>query len=473
MESFGAHRVIGGALMLSGLALLGAGAYASLSSRLAAPCPQGCNVILIVVDTLSAEHLKTYGYERATMPRTTAFFKANGAIFDDATSGASWTFPSFAALYFSDVPSSISYSDYEGLTSRPQLFSALREAGTRIIGMQTLNNPVTGYFILDAVYGLIKAGEKVKTYEPPAPGTTIADAKYEVGQDKIDAALRLLEQRGKGDAPFFMFLHFLLVHDPYAPTAPYDSYFSDEAAASVVTMDMLLKENAATERASSTIEAYRLRYDQNIAQMDALLADFLAKLPTATLADTAIIITADHGESFDEHGDLYHGFSLYQPELHVPLFMYVPGISPRHIKEPVSLLDIAPTILALQHTTIPSTFKGASLVPLLEGARMNSRVLPFEMGYPEFLGADEPRSGQVVPSTLESAGVYGSDDPIVEVTAHGARYGSYKLIIRDDAPQGEEFYDLADDPQERTNLFDAPLSQEAQRAYELLRAALQ
>jgi arylsulfatase A-like enzyme len=473
MGGFAGHRVIGGALILAGLALLGASAYASLSSRLASPCPHGCNVILIVVDALAAEHLEAYGYGRDTMPRTTAFFEKRGVIFDDVTSGASWTFPSFAALYFSDVPSSISYSDYEGLTSRPQLFSALREAGTRIIGIQTFNNPVTGYFILDAVYGLIKENEKVRTYEPPLPETPVAEAKRAVEQDKIDAALGLLAQHEKGDAPFFMLLHFLLVHDPYAPAAPYDSSFSDEEAAPVVTMDMLLGENAKSEHASSTIEAYRLRYDQNIAQMDALLADFLASLSTTTLADTAIIITADHGESFDEHGTLYHGFSLYQAEVHVPLFMYVPGVSSRRISEPVSLLDIAPTILALRHAAVPESFAGISLVPLLEGRRLASRALPFEQGYPGFLNEEDVRPGSAVPPTLESAGVYGSDDPIVEISEHGARYGSYKLIVHDGPPPQEEFYDLAKDPQERANLLGAPLSEDAQRAYEQLHAALQ
>jgi arylsulfatase A-like enzyme len=270
-----------------------------------------------------------------------------------------------------------------------------------------------------------------------------------------------------------MFLHFLLVHDPYAPAAPYDSYFSGDAAPPVVTMDTLLEENAKSVHASATIEAYRLRYDQNIAQMDALLADFLGSLSTTTLADTAIVVTADHGESFGEHGNLYHGFSLYQTELHVPLFMYVPGVPPRRIGEPVSLLDIAPTILDLRRVPLPDAFTGKSLLPVLKGERLAPRVLPFEQGYPEFLNEEDVQPGGVVPPTLKSAGVYGSDDPIVEVSARGARYDGYKLIVHDGPPPQEEFYDLAHDPQEHADLLDAPLSADAQRAYELLHAALQ
>ena len=72
----------------------------------ASPC-KNCNVILIMVDTLAAKHLKVYGYARDTMPRTEAFFKEHGTIFVHAYSQTSWTLPSFNSLFFSDVPTDI------------------------------------------------------------------------------------------------------------------------------------------------------------------------------------------------------------------------------------------------------------------------------------------------------------------------------------------------------------------------------
>ena len=82
------------------------------SAALPQPCARGCNVILIMVDTLSAKHLATYGYERDTMPRTEAFFE-KGVVFEQASSNAPWTLPSFTSMYFSDVASRISFADIE------------------------------------------------------------------------------------------------------------------------------------------------------------------------------------------------------------------------------------------------------------------------------------------------------------------------------------------------------------------------
>lgn len=465
-------RLLGGSLVFLGLAILFWTAYAKVRTE-PAPCPSGCSVILIVIDTLGAQHIGAYGYERDTMPLTTAFFEKNGVIFDDVTSAASWTFPSFAAIYFSDTPSSVTYSDYEGLTNRPQLFSALRNAGVQMLGIQFFNSPITGYFILDAVYGLAQEGEKIRASDAPSRlSSDSATAKKIAAQEKFSAAERALESLGSSRTPFFMMMHFLLVHDPYTTTAPYNTHFSDATTTPVVTMDMILSENKKVEHASSTVDTYRLRYDQNIAQMDALLSDFLDSLSTTTLSHTAIIVTADHGEAFDEHGELFHGFSLYQEELHVPFFMHIPGISPRRIREPISLMDIAPTILELQGVSVPESFTGASLIPLLTGKKVAPRVLPFEMGYPDFLDVNNIEPGDSVPPTLRAAGVYGSGAPIVDVSGRGARYGVYKLIVHDGPPVQEEFYNLATDPEERHNLLTGPLSQDATRAYEVLHTSL-
>lgn len=427
------------------LALLVLGLLIARASTAARPCDGHCNVMFIVIDALSAEHIAIYGYDRDTMPKTTAFFASNGIIFDHVSSVAPWTFPSFPSMYFSKVPSAVSFADLTRATDAPNVFSASRAAGITVRGVHLHNT--AGAFIFDGIYAPFLPGER---------GTPPQTTRIPTQWQRLETDLRLTKTTADAleasSTRFLTMTHIHSVHDPYEPDGAYATLFASLAGPHTINSpEILALNNPSTTPATSTTALYRLRYDQGIAETDAMLADFLHSLSTTTLANTAIIITADHGESFYEHGRFYHGMSLYETEMRVPLFVYIPGMKPRRIATPVSTIDLAPTILDLEGAAAPTSFRGQSLMPLIEGRAFGaSRVYPIENGTPYFLDATAMKT-HVVPPTLAAAGAATSSRPLIDVSELGARLGSFKLI----APKGTarfELYDLTHDPSERINL---------------------
>ncbi|MEO8798984.1 MAG: sulfatase-like hydrolase/transferase, partial [Polyangiaceae bacterium] len=138
---------------------------------------------------------------------------------------------------------------------------------------------------------------------------------------------------------FFAWFHFLDPHDRYLP---HEGIFYGKSL--------------------------RDRYDAEVTFTDEYigkLLDFVAAQPYAS--HTAIIVTADHGEAFGEHGQYGHGFELWENLVRVPLLFVIPGVTPKKIDEPRSAIDLAPTIMSLMNVEVPEGFEGHSLVPELTG----------------------------------------------------------------------------------------------------------
>lgn len=415
------------------LLALGIGTLALAFARPPAPCREGCNVILIMMDTLSARHLESHGYARETLPRTTAFFEKRGVVFEQATANASWTLPSFNTLYFSALAPDISYADLEG--GRPTLQQSLRDAGVTVRAVI----PPRGFFITDII---AQAFDETEMRENDTDHLTLSRAREE---------LSLLET---STTPFFLLAHSFEVHDPYEPTTPYNELFSDVRAPEAVTMSDILRINNSNTLTEETARAFELRYDQGIAQADANVANFLESISAETLEDTVIILSSDHGEAFGEHGHLWHSFSLYEEEVHIPLMMYVPHTGPKRIKETVSHLDLAPTILELAGALVPKAFEGASLVPLLRGDTLGTRIIPLINGMPYYLPEVDLEAPIV--ANFAQTGALGSKEPLVEPTAYAVRRGMEKLMYTtSEGALGELLYfNLDADPREMRNLID-------------------
>lgn len=388
--------------------------------------------MLIMIDTVSAEHIGTYGYVRDTMPKTTAFFE-QGAIFTDANSLATWTLPSFNGLYFSTLPSNILYSELED-NSRPNLQSEMRAGGVTIRAVR----PSGENFIFDAI---------TRLYEPEEIAFSPEGRPVELGQKR-------LAELEASDKPFFLLIHTFEAHDPYKPEDPFDKYFDVRDEHPIVEGHELRSINSSARSLDpEQMEVFRLRYDQQLAQTDEHIAGFLNSLPKETLKDTVIILSSDHGEAFGEHGKVWHGNNgLFEEELHVPLMMRVPGVGARRVNEAVSLMDLAPTILSLMRLPVPETFDGRSLVPLLSGQSLGSRVIPSVTGMTYFR---VPGSTTPPPVSLKEAGALGQALPLINPSAFGVRDGSLKLFVTL-ANNKLHFYDLATDPEERTNLAEDP-----------------
>ncbi len=394
------------------------------------PCAKGCNVILIMMDTLSAKHMEIYGYERSTMPATSAFFD-KGVVFEEATSNAPWTLPSFSSLYFSDVASHITYADLEK-GARPNLIQTLRDNGVAIHAIV----PGTDNFIFDGITRVYDSSELTGTeYASP----------FRQGEEKAQALFA-------SGQPFFLLLHTFQVHDPYRPSAPFNETYGKSEEYETVTMEDLLEEYTDRTPDQERVDLFRLRYDQQLRQTDEDIARFLQSLSPELLKRTVVILAADHGEAFNEHDSLFHANALFEEELHIPLMMRVPGVSAGRISAPVSLLDIAPTILALGNIEAPSGFLGENLMPIMRGKQLEDRVIPYVNGRPFFLAwtpGDSPFF-----ASLEAAGAVGTTHPIVDAASVGVRIGSQKAFMQKipASHAGLHWYDLASDPNESRNL---------------------
>jgi arylsulfatase A-like enzyme len=207
--------------------------------------------------------------------------------------------------------------------------------------------------------------------------------------------------RSEPDQKFFLFLHTYAVHEPYVPSAPYDKMFDPDYNGSIVgeksqyytLLDEYLKENNLTNIAYTDIESYRKTenitltvywaranlssprdvyhlsalYDGEIRNLDANFSDFIGFFSSPDIRrKTIVIITADHGEEFGEHGQFHHT-DLHNEVLHVPLVIIAPGIGNGSVDPQVQSIDIAPTVLDMLGIQAPHGFQGKSLLPLIKG----------------------------------------------------------------------------------------------------------
>jgi arylsulfatase A-like enzyme/uncharacterized membrane protein YbhN (UPF0104 family) len=341
---------------------------ASSEPRPAAPAEAG-NVLFIVVDTLRADHLPLWGYAAGKTPQLDAF--ARDAIrFEHAFANASWTRPSFASLMSGRYPSShqtIHKNDSlpDGLVT---VAEAMRAGGYTTYGVVT-NYNVAPFFNFhqgfdeyhylepDFVLGANDTAAKLLLVQSlrqrieaqrarrgqVAPGSAYQDAT------KVNAELfRFWESRPQ--APWFVFAAYMDPHDPYFPH-PYDGTGYSRAA-------------NATPDAS---EAPRLRalYDGEIAFWDERFGELIADLKRRGLYDdTTIVVTADHGEEFMDHGGYWHGTTLYDEQLHVPLLLKLPRAERGGtvVSHWVELIDISPSLLRENGIQPPNQMQGKDLM---------------------------------------------------------------------------------------------------------------
>jgi arylsulfatase A-like enzyme len=258
------------------------------------------------------------------------------------------------------------------------------------------------------------------------------------------------------EVPLFVYLQYMEPHTPYDPIAQYRSQFtrSHEGVDETTAMGKLVSTLGGTKRLSpAEIDLLASLYDGEVASVDGELRMLFADLQKTGFLDNAVIvITADHGEEFGEHGVMLHGFTLYNTALRVPLIVVAPGTVPgRVVQEDVSLLDVAPTILELVGAPPAAPFEGRSLVPWMTE------------------GVGTPHHGEVL-SELEPLG-----DPDLRAHTHALVSGHRKLLVNRNG--FSVAYDVAQDPGELRARFvpqsgDGP-DADLMQALDRLRAELQ
>ncbi len=337
------------------------------------------NVILITLDTLRADHLSTYGYDRQTSPNLDQF-AAEGVKFDQAYSTAPWTLPSHATimtgLYTSQTQAEATTGGRldEKFQTLAEAFSsqgyetgaviANEFACTEELGFGQGFNYFNGLFwnIPDSIR-MTSLGKalfwKIKLSPALEP--------YQLGRKKASDVnaifLRWLNHRS--NRPFFAWLNYFDPHDPYFAPPPFDQlYGSIPASGQAGSFGDIGASDWGGTLSPEETQWQMDHYDASITYMDAELGKLFAALRQSGLYDnTIIVITSDHGEAFGEHGLYGHANSLYQEEIKVPLFIRYPKSIPagEQVKDIVSLRDLARTITDLAGLKPPEPFPGASL----------------------------------------------------------------------------------------------------------------
>ncbi|MEO8634264.1 MAG: sulfatase [Gemmatimonadales bacterium] len=337
------------------------------------------NVLLLVLDTVRALDLSLYGYDRPTTPGLTRWARS-GTVFSRAYSTAPWTLPSHASMFTGRLPHELSVGWAAALDETyPTLAEVLRARGYR-----------TGGFIANMLFcgrdfGL---GRGFDHYEDFAvsPGEVFESSSIGRVVSESYSVRRLLghyDYFGRKAAPtvdgpalrwmtadrsrpFFAFVNLLDAHQPYLPPAEDDARFVTQPTPRRQEYRYLAHEaSLRNPELLSTAELQREReaYDASIAYLDRRVDSLLGALAREGILDrTLVIVTADHGEQFGEHGFFAHGNSVYGQTLWVPLILRLPGRVPagRVVETPVSLRDLPATVLELTGVPKQRLFPGQS-----------------------------------------------------------------------------------------------------------------
>lgn len=331
------------------------------------------NILLIVVDTLRADHLPFHGYERNTAPRLTELMSAGGVQFDNAYAPSSWTAPSVAAILTGKDPSRLVASDNLHSFGIPReestLAERLAEAGydTAAFVGNLLINQGAGYGQGFRDFWIVPGGFK----SIPEPADRV-----------LDPALAWIDENAGGERPFFIYAHFMDPHDPY--TSPdledgrsefYPRYDGPIRGTDVHGLNSGLVR--LSENPEADIRHLRALYDSEIKYVDRAVGRLIEAAERSSKRPTLVAFTSDHGEEIFDHGGWGHARTVYEESIHVPLLFRVAGLVPggARARENVEVVGIGRTILAA--AGLPADdLDGENLLPVILGESSEPRRRP-------------------------------------------------------------------------------------------------
>jgi arylsulfatase A-like enzyme len=450
------NTAVGAALVLAACLLLRQEPH-KMASGVSATAPADTpNVILLTLDTVRADHLSLYGYERNTTPNL-ARLAQEASVYTHAISPGDMTLSSHASIFTGLYPSSHKAHFDNGYSAgRPldptyvTLAELLARKGFDTIGV------VANFLYLTAAFGLDRG---FTDYDAAAPVPFFAgtkpffvrqrvrnvlavfsepwknDVKFRRAEEINDAALDLLDREKAQNRRFFLFLNYMDAHAPYLPPPQFGRlYPGAKAALPSWYYDGISKGVLTYQRQMSDRERqyFISQYDGAIAYMDWSFGRFIDRLKQAGLYDnTLLIVTSDHGEAFGERNLMGHALSVYEDETHVPLLIKYP----RHtthavINDPVSLVALLPTILQVLGHDAPKGIQGRSLLQPDSGAVREAMSETFVHPLMSTWNSRLRRSARSIVS------------------------GSMKFISFSNGVK--ELYDLSRDPNEQHNLYPEP-----------------
>jgi arylsulfatase A-like enzyme len=446
------------------------------------PSPGAPSVLLIVLDTVGANHLGLHGYDRPTSPALDELAR-RGVRFDRAQATSSWTLPSHGSLFTGRWPHELSAGWLTPLDrTHPTLAEYLGSRGYATAGFVAnlfycgsetgLGRGFTRY--QDYIFPRLSAFKMAALVDRPVEGLR---AIYQLLRERLDLdPLRALIQefdagnrkpaalvnrefldwlstRRQPQRPFFAFLNYFDVHYPYQLP---DGGVHRFGVKPRTEREMYLIEHWRTvdKRGLSAREIAFARdsYDECVADLDERLGRLIDELDRrGVLERTWLIVTSDHGESFGEQpGVFVHGTSLYQPQVHVPLVIIPPGggagSSGRVVADRVSLRDLPATIVDLLGLADGAPFPGRSLARFWDPASAPA-------GAGDGGPSREPALSELVPTDpLDSDPVH----MLQERRAWAALAEGDRVYIHGEGIEPGELYDLRADPRQSHNLAGDP-----------------
>ena len=411
--------------------------------------PDAPDVVLVVLDTVRADHVGAYGYPRDTTPSFDRL-AAEGTIYLDATAPATWSLPSHASLFTGRFPSGHqAHGEHRYLdVGEPTLAETLAAAGydTRCF---TANAWISD--TLGLTRGFAWSDEAWRTGEVGRTRLFAFKLLDRLGlgaEDKGGGAVAGNFERWAADTPAearptFAFLNFVEAHFPYHQVpADYLARFTDTPRAQLTELSTRLLDaqfGGEPPDPETSVRPAIDMYDAGLAYADSLVERLVGALRRrGTLDRTVLIVMSDHGELLGEFGAYGHGHSISEPESRVPLLIRYPGRVPAgtRVSIPVSTVGVYATILDLVGIEPPPSLQVDSLLPAIAGGPPGGPVI------------SERFAGDI--ATAQSEGVQAAQ-PLLrrDVRFRSYRVGEHKFI--EDSNGGLYFFDLSEDPGELEN----------------------
>jgi choline-sulfatase len=320
------------------------------------------HVFIYLIDTLRADHLHCYGYDRETSPNIDALSE-DGVVFENCFGAASWTRPTVASILTGIYPHKHLAQDRQDKLSKKatMLSEILKKAGYTTIYI-TANGNTSGQFGFNQGNDFYLAVNRHTSDEISNILISHFDENPEIFKK-----------------PVFAYIHTIDPHVPYRPEKRFMKFCAEDSTRNELGISENIKKRRSEGRLlPDDVEYMKCLYDGEILQNDAAFGKFIDYLKKAGVYDDSlIIVVADHGEQFMEHGGVLHGGSIYNEEIHVPLIVKLPGSvdAGTRIADYVTQVDIVPTVMEFAGMEIPDYLDGISLVNILRGIRVDRSLL--------------------------------------------------------------------------------------------------
>lgn len=431
------------------------------------------NILWIVMDTVRADHLSSYGYRRDTSPNIDRI-ASEGILFENTISAAPWTLPSHASMFTGMFPSKHG-ADVEHLWLDDEfdtIAEVLRSYGYQTFGYTNnshagpLTNANQGFDAFEVTsYGKVEAGSELSDH------LMIYDLRRRIrdlllikrtffvdkGAHRANQFVkRWITDSSSDPAPFFVFINYMEAHAPWSPPkdflAPYVGDAKPGDVLRLAPLDIYEHVFGQVKVDEHGFKLHRALYDGEISYMDFKMGELFDYLREQDILDnTILIITSDHGENFGEHGLAGHFLDVNDPLIRVPLIIRYPGLVGAGVRvdEQVQLTDIFPTILDLLDIDWDglTELQGRSLVREREGDEASFAVAEYGMNHFEAVRAVDYTRSYDVTTIIRRLKTVRTDE--------------FKYVWTSDGR--DELYEISQDPGELNNL----IASEPEKAQEM------